>query len=276
MRLDSVDTYARSPASGPLPVAIMICETAFMVTESATLLHQRGFGHVIAIGPGISGIDADAAHISAFPAPVHAIAERTQVLNRLIEAHRGQWVFICFNGEFLFYPFAETRSVSDLIEFMWAERRSSVMTYGIDLYSDQMIGGGMLAHDDAWFDAEGWYGFDRGDGFVDVHGGLGWRYEEYVPVATSRINRPALFLSRPGLTIRDDLWLADDDLNTVACPWHNNPTLALMTTRRARMLLEHPTFKSAVSTLTWPGSVKFGWQSNELVHRGLIEAGQWM
>lgn len=275
MRLETIDEYLGGPATGKGPIAVLLCETKAMAAESASALQQRGFQHIIAAGPGFDGVP-DAEWISAFPAPIHTARDRTATLNRLIEIHAGRWVLVCFNGDFLFYPFAETRSISDLTEFLGSERRTAIMTYGIDLYSDRMISGEQPTRDDSWFDAQAWYGFERGDGLADVYGGLGWRYEEYVPVATSRVNRPALFQARAGLRIGDDLWLDEDVMNTVACPWHNNPTMALMTTRRARMLLEHPNFKSAVTSLIWPKSEKFKWQSEQLVQHGLIEAGQWM
>jgi hypothetical protein len=276
MRLDNADTYLRTPDTGPDPLAIMLCETETLAAETSESLLNRGFGHIIAAGPGFKALAEDAEEISAFPAPIHTPSDRTRLLNLLIAAHPGRWILICFSGDFLFYPFAESRSVGDLIEFLGAERRSCVMSYSIDLYSDQMIADGTFSLDNAWFDAKGWYGFERGEGLADIYGGLGWRYEEYVPVSVSRINRPALFQARAGIRIRDDLWFEDDALNTVACPWHNNPTIALMTTRRARMLLEHPNFRPAVKSFSWPGSEQFQWRSEQLVQHGLIEAGQWM
>ena len=150
------------------------------------------------------------------------------------------------------------------------------MAYAIDLYSDRLIDGGPLDFDDVYFDAEGWYGFDRQTGGVDVYGGLGWRFEEYSPVAMSRVNRPALFAIDAQTALTDDLCLADETLNTVACPWHNNPTMALMSFRRARRMLSHPNFRNAVDTLLWPNSRKFEWSSEQLAGLGLIEAGQWI
>ncbi|MEM7547172.1 MAG: hypothetical protein AAF367_16705 [Pseudomonadota bacterium] len=245
--------------------------------ESSQRLIKQGFSHVVAAGRGITAFgDNPPENVITLSAAVHDPAARAALLNRLIEGHAGQWLMVSFNGDFMFHPFCETRGVKDLIEFLWSERRASAMAYSIDLYSDDMIGAGVPNPDDSWFDRRGWYGFDRGNGLIDVYGGLGWRYEEYAPLSVSRINRPALFRASAGVRIRDDLWFEDDSLNTVACPWHNNPSIALMSFRRTRLVLEHPNFRSAISSLQWPNSERFEWRSGQLISHGLIEAGQWI
>ena len=105
---------------------------------------------------------------------------------------------------------------------------------------------------------------------------LGWRFEEFSPVSMSRVNRPAFFLAEDKTRLRDDLWLEDEEMNTISCPWHNNPTMAVMSFRRARRLLSHPNFRGAISTLMWPNSRRFEWRSDQLSALGLIEAGQWI
>ncbi|MEM7524113.1 MAG: hypothetical protein AAF360_10215, partial [Pseudomonadota bacterium] len=178
-----------------------------MVDATITHLRGRGFGRIIAAGPGAAslGEDADDSDVYAFTAKVHDPAQRAKLLNNLIDAHRGEWLLVCFNGEFFFHPFCDTRSVRDLIEFMWSERRDAVMNYAIDLYNDDMTGEA-FNREMAYFDAEGWYGFERGEKLADVYGGLGWRFEEFTPRDMSRVNRPALFWADPAVPIRGDLW----------------------------------------------------------------------
>lgn len=258
------------------PVAALLCETGSLARRSADHLLECGFGAVLALGPGASSVGDDAPGIICADAAILAPRDRSRTLNRVISALEGRWMLVCFNGDFLYYPFAETRGVQDLIEFQSSERRRAVMGYAIDLYSEAMRDGGEPDLDDAYFDLEGWYGFEASDRQVNIYGGLGWRYEEYMPLALTRINRPALFRADKGVSLDETLWLNDPEMNTVACPWHNNPTIALMSFRRARTLLAHPKFSGGVAALKWRHSVKFEWRAEQLVESGLIEAGQWI
>ena len=271
----TLDQAIRACAGLSGPIAVMICESGTHCDESAAHALGRGFGAVLALGPGAAAM-AETDGTYRVEADVMSDAARTHTLNRVIAGLADKWLLILFNGEYFYYPFAETRSVKDLTEFLWSERRSSIMSYTIDLYNDAMKTGAPPRLDDAYFDAEGWYGFERGDRLADVYGGLGWRFEEYVPLNLSRVNRPAFFLARKGLTIDADLWLSDEEMNTFSCPWHHSPTVALMSFRRARTLLDHPKFSQGVDTLTWPHSRRFTGASEQLVESGLIEAGQWM
>lgn len=274
MRFGSESDYFRARPSGCEPLAVLVCEDDVLAAESAKRLFACGFDDLVAVGAGAPAL-ADRPGCSSFPAETHNPAALARLLNRLISANAGRWMLIAFNGEFLFHPFAETRTAPDLIEFLSSERRASAMAYAIDLYTDAMVAGGRPNLDEAWFDSEGWYGFERGEGVVDVYGGLGWRFEDQTPDTLARINRPALFFARPGLTLRPDLWFDDPEMNTVSCPWHHNPTMALMSFRRTRRILAHPELQD-LKTLIWPKSVRFDWNSDKLVSQGLIEPGQWM
>lgn len=273
----TADQYFRTSAKGAGPVAALICEDGFQTPETVAWLRERGFAEIVAFGPGVERLEGDDSEdLAKFKASVIDPADRTKLLNRLIGRYAGRWMLICFNGEFLFHPFSETRKVVDFIEFLWSERRTSAMTYAIDLYDDEMGAPGAFDLKRTYFDRQGWYGFEREDGLVDVFGGLGWRFEEYVPADLTRINRPALFQADPEVAIGDDLWFEDAVVNSISCPWHNNATLALMSCRRARLLTSHPQFAQTRKSLIWPNSELFQWRSGQLIEHGLIEAGQWI
>ena len=277
MRYNSPEEFIRAAPRSSKPVAICLCEDDFFAHATVMQLFSIGFENVIAAGPGAEAADPnDDKRIAAFPARIAASGARTALLNQLLQTLTGRWTLICFNGEFPFFPFSESRSVVDFADFLRAERRSACAACAIDLYSDNLVAGEAPDLDDVYFDAEGWYGFDRGDRLVDIYGGLGWRFEEFSPVAMSRVNRPAFFHAAEGAKIRDDLWLEDAEANTISCPWHNNPTMAIMSFRRARRLLSHPNFRNAINTLMWPNSRKFEWRSDQLASLGMIEAGQWI
>jgi hypothetical protein len=48
------------------------------------------------------------------------------------------WIYYCLNAEFRFYPFNEHRSEEEIIAFNIEERRNSVMTYVVDLYTGDL------------------------------------------------------------------------------------------------------------------------------------------
>lgn len=275
MRYKSLASYLAVSPRSSRPLGLLICEDRMMVQESADHLFSIGLDEVLAIGPGAEALPEEIPGLHLVSLPVHDPVARAEIVSRVIEASAKRWMLVAFNGEFAFHPFAETRSLPDLTSFLHSEQRATATAYAIDLYSDAMIGGGAPDLKDLWFDAEGWYGFEREGKLVDVYGGIGWRYEEYSPSAMARINRPALFQARRGLKMRPDLWLDDPKMNTISCPWHNNPTLALMSLRRTRRVLAHPGMQGA-KTLLWPQSRRFEWSSEQLFSLGLIEPGQWM
>ncbi|MGB0410070.1 MAG: hypothetical protein ACPGFA_00670 [Pikeienuella sp.] len=278
MLFANIDLFKRAnPAPLRGPLALIICENAFLIRETVDWYTRMGARHVIALG-AVGGHFTDDETVTAIAAEVNVVTERTAAINEVIHAvGPAQWVLLCFNGEFAFFPHLETRCLSDFTDFMSAERRTAVTGYTIDLYSDALgRDEAAFSLDEAYFDTEGWYGFEREGRQIDVYGGLGWRYEEYTPRDMFRINRPTLFIGGPDVDIKDDLWLTEDEANAVSCPWHHNPTMAVMSVRRARALRNHPKFGQGVETFIWPNSERFEWQSEQLVGHGLIEKGQWL
>ena len=59
-----------------------------------------------------------------------------KAVNAVINAVPDIWPYYCYNAEYLFYPFCETRSVGEMIAFNAEERRFTIMTYVVDLYAD--------------------------------------------------------------------------------------------------------------------------------------------
>lgn len=275
MRANTAGDNAIFAREGSDPLALLICEDDIFVSETVDWLFERGFAQVAALGPAAVGLRArPGLHILAAFSVLDPV-RRAAALTRVIGAADGRWILICFNGEFLLHPFSDSRRIRDLTDFLDSERRPSAMAYAIDLYADSMIGGGAPALDEVYFDLDGWYGFEQEGRLVDIRGGLGWRFETHAPPELARINRPALFRARKGLSLDANLWLNDPEMNAIACPWHNNPTVALMSFRRTRRILSHPDLRD-LRTLIWPKSRRFEWSSEQLVHAGVIEAGQWL
>ena len=91
-------------------------------------------------------------------------AAQCEIVNAIIPAALGQWLYYCYNAEFLFHPFNETRNVSEMMTFHAEERRDAMLTYVIDLYAgDLQKHKSGVSIDDAWLDKTGYYALGRPD-----------------------------------------------------------------------------------------------------------------
>ncbi|MFZ7091928.1 hypothetical protein [Primorskyibacter sp. 2E233] len=206
-------------------------------------------------------------------------------VNALIAAAPGQWLYYCYNAEYLFYPFCETRRITELLAFHAEERRDAMLTYVVDLYAGDLNQWPLaVSLDDAYLDRSGYYALARRDAENDDHpkerqldfyGGLRWRYEEHVPQERRKIDRIGLFRAAPGLKLRDDHTFSDEEYNTYACPWHNNLTAAIASFRTAKALKSNPGSTFDIKSFRWHNSMPFEWHSRQLLDLGLMEPGQW-
>ena len=113
---------------------------------------------------------------------------------------RALWMYYCYNAEYLFYPFCETRTVGEMLAFHAEERRDAMLSYVVDLYAGdlQPVPGRGLSGRPRMLDRSGYYALARqGRGeprppqgaAADFFGGLRWRYEEHVPPGAAQ-DRP--------------------------------------------------------------------------------------
>ena len=203
----------------------------------------------------------------------------------MIEALPDLWMFYCYNGEYLFFPFCETRTVRDLLAFHTEERRDAMLTYVIDLYAGDLDRfPNSVSLENAHLDRSGYYALARQDPDnnwhpkerqLDFFGGLRWRFEEHVPWTRRKIDRISLFRSKRGLALRPDFTFTDEEYNTYACPWHNNLTAAVCSFRTAKALKSNPGSRWEIKTFRWRNSTEFRWHSQQLMDLGLMEPGQW-
>jgi hypothetical protein len=277
-----ISSGALRAGSGPL--AVVLVEDA--VEIASTLRHHLalGFQTVLALMPDIFDLPEDLApHVCRVSYDPTVDDGMSQAVNTIIEAARGRWIFYCFNAEYLFFPFCETRSVGEMLAFHAEERRDAMFTYVIDLYADDL---GQfpdaVSLERAHFDRSGYYALLREDRAqvpldrqVDCFGGLRWRFEEHVPPHRRRIDRIALFRAARGLRLGEDHTFNVAEYNTYACPWHNNLTAAVCSFRAAKALRTNPSSSDSIVTFTWRNSQRFEWHSQQLLDLGLIEPGQW-
>ncbi|MEX1662906.1 hypothetical protein AB4874_14805 [Thioclava sp. 15-R06ZXC-3] len=273
------------------PVGIILAEDG--VELESTLRHHIGLGFPVLLVLGSAALDlpddlaGDAkVKIHRIDFDLHRPEALSSAINPILEAMAtGVWGYYCFNGEYLFYPFCETRSITEILNFHGEERRSAMLSYVIDLYAqDLQLHRNGVDKDGALFDRSGYYALARPDPDnhnhpkerqLDFFGGLRWRFEEHIPQARRRIDRIALFRAKPGLKLRANHTFNDEEYNTYSCPWHHNLTCAIASFRVAKALKFNPGSTYDIDRFAWSNSTRFDWSSQQLLDLGLMEPGQW-
>lgn len=268
---------------GTGPIALIFVEDDTEV--AATLRHHiaQGFRHVLALMPPQIALPRDLEQdVWRIDYATHSDDDVPRAVNAVIAAAPGVWLFYCYNAEFLFFPFCETRTIGEMLAFHTEERRDAMLSYVVDLYaSDLDATPNAVSLADAHLDRSGYYALarDGADGpkerQLDFFGGLRWRFEEHVPAAKRKIDRISLFRAKPGLHLRADHTFDDKEYNTFACPWHNNLTAAICSFRTAKALRTNPGSRAQITSFTWHNSTPFEWTSKQLLDLGLMESGQW-
>ena len=203
----------------------------------------------------------------------------------MAESCTDQWLYYCFNAEYLLFPFCETRSIGEMLAFHAEERRSAMLTYVVDLYAENLhenrdavtIEGSMM-------DKAGYYALARPDPEnhdhpkerqLDFYGGLRWRFEEHIPKAKRKIDRISIFRATPGVYLRPDFTFSDEEMKTYSCAWHSNLTASVCSFRAAKAFKTNAGSTYDIKSFKWHNSVPFEWHSRQLMDLGLMEPGQW-
>lgn len=271
-------------AKGPL--ALVFAEDA--VEVDTTLRHhlEAGFAQVALLAPEAIVVPAALeAKIHRIDYDVHADNALVDAVNRVIEAAPGIWLYYCYNAEYLFFPFCETRNIREMLAFHTEERRDAMLSYVVDLYADDLdVFPNAVSLERAHLDKSGYYALGRPDVAnhnhpkerqLDFFGGLRWRFEEHIPVPRRKIDRIAMFRTKPDLKLRGDYTLSDEEYNTYACPWHHNITTAIASFRTAKALRSNAGSRFDIHDFRWHNSTPFEWHSQQLMDLGLMEPGQW-
>ncbi len=267
------------------PVAIVIAEDDAALAETVAHHQNAGFATVILVAPSDlwlpDDIDETVLHITH---PTRGPNITEAIVNPIVDAlPEHTWLYYGYNAEFLFYPFAETRSVAELLRFHSEERRFGMLTYVIDVYASDLIKDeNAVSLQDAMLDRSGYYALARKsnegvdiDRQLNFFGGLRWRFEEHIPEPRRRIDRIAIVRTEKDLTLRDDHTWSVEERNTFSCPWHHNLTAAVVSFRTAKALKSNPASRYEIDTFRWHNSTPFEWHSRQLLDLGLIEPGQW-
>lgn len=264
------------------PYALVLLEDRELVDETISHCKSQGFREVLVFGTAeLLPQEDEGLHL--IEQNMHVGAALTKIVNAIIRAFPGIWMHYCFNAEFLFFPFCETRNIREMLAFHTEERRDAVLSYVVDLYSTDLgKHPNGISVEGAHFDCEGHYALERRDAEgqllleqLDFYGGLRWRFEEHIPLERRRIDRISLFRAARGLELRENHTFNIEEYNTYTCPWHNNITTALCSFRTAKALLSNPQSMNEIGHFWWKHSEPFKWDSIQLMELGLMEPGQW-
>lgn len=283
----SLDSFLKDARHGLErgPVAVILVEDEAEVASTIRHHLDCGFLYVVTLIPDAFDLPNDV--IGQIIRVNHVVSHpeaALEALNKIIAAAPGLWMYYCFNSEYLFYPFCETRTIGEMLAFHVEERRDAMLTYVVDLYADNLHEvPNAVSLERAHLDRTGYYALarkDPGTGHpkerqLDFFGGLRWRYEEHIPEPSRKIDRISLFLTKPGLELRADHTFNDEEYNTYACPWHNNLTAAICSFRTAKALKSNPGSTFDIPTFKWHNTTNFEWHSRQLLDLGLMEPGQW-
>jgi len=288
MKYTSVDQFLTT-AAGVLargPVAIIMAEDEIEV--DTTLRHHiaAGFDPVLLLADDAIDLPAEIeAKILRIRHDVHADGALMTAVNQVIKAAPGVWMYYCFNAEYLFHPFCESRNIREMLAFHTEERREALLSYVVDLYAPDLARHpNAVSLEGAKMDKSGYYALGRPDPSnhnhprerqLDFFGGLRWRFEEHIPAPRRKIDRIALFRAKPGLSLRADFTFNEEEYNTYACPWHHNITTAIVSFRTAKALRTNAGSMFDIHTFQWHNSTEFQWHSQQLMDLGLMEPGQW-
>ncbi|GLQ33737.1 hypothetical protein GCM10007939_00200 [Amylibacter marinus] len=204
------------------------------------------------------------------------------IVNTYIGLFPNTWIHYCFNAEYLYFPFCDTRGIGDFVGFLDEEKRLSAFASTIDLYPESITNTDQdFAPQHAHLDRIGYYSHARRDEFgplprqLDVFGGLRWRFEEHIPWERRRINNASVFKASEGLKLGQNFTFNIPEYETVQCEWHNSPTTCVCSFRAAKYLLNNPESRAQIRSFSWPNSIEFDQSAKQLLELGMMEPGQW-
>lgn len=288
MKYASLDQFLAEakPVLAKGPLALVFAEDAVEVESTIRHHLEAGFVQLALLAPDAIPVAAELeATIHRISYVSHTVEAVVAAVNKVIAAAPGIWLYYCYNAEYLFHPFCETRNIREMLAFHTEERRDAMLSYVVDLYADDLnVFPNAVSLDRAHMDKSGYYALGRPDVAnhnypkerqLDFFGGLRWRFEEHIPVPRRKIDRIALFRTKPGLVLRPDFTLSDEEYNTYACPWHHNITTAIVSFRTAKALRSNAGSRFDIHDFKWHNSTPFDWHSQQLMDLGLMEPGQW-
>lgn len=267
-------------------VAFIFCETDTLIDETIRYFLRRQFAHIcLFITEPEHYRELD--RVTNFKFEFEGWGNIWEVINLAIPRLIGNWLYWGLNGEFLYYPFCESRTINDLSDFMMGERRDVLSGSVIDIYAaDIGENGDGISMVSTHFDKVNYFAtpsdYDEIDFEEDeferikfIYGGLRWRFSQYIPEDQRRIDRVPYFQVDERLNFDENGFTTRPEFYTYKCLHHHNVTGAVMSFHMARYLRHNPITRKNIHNFVWKGSQKFSWNSSQLLRMGFIETGQW-
>ena len=164
MTATTLQTYlaAHRDGLGRGPIAVIFAEDTAEVGSSVAHAVKAGFGPMLVLGSVEVLPQASEQAVVPIIYDVHQKGAVVLAVNRVISAAPGAWIYWGFNAEYLFYPFAESRDVAEMLAFHTEERREAMLTCVVDLYAKDLTAAPSdVARGGAMFDRTGYYALRR-------------------------------------------------------------------------------------------------------------------
>ena len=285
MQTESFDTFdmGRDLADSKGAVAFLFVDDDHWLCETIDHLDHLGFARIYACGSAIAGFSHDCKKLIWLETPQMRNKVAVDILNSKMAELAGRWVYYCFNGEFLHFPFDETRKIDDFTAFLAEERRVTALSTKIDIYPATEISDlKKLEFGQCWLDRVGYYsnvGRDQHNNKIDnalnIQGGFRWRLSEYMPSDSQTLNRNSIFLAQQKLEMLHDFRFASRDYETAHANWHRSPTTVTASIRAYKYLRDHNKAEDIIGKLKYRGSAPYQKRARQFMELGFMEPGQW-
>ncbi len=268
-------------------LALIFCVDHFVVQETIEHHLKIGFDHVILFTPTFNKLIANEKVIQ-FEAEISSRDEAWKIICEHYSKLRRNWIYWGLNGEYLYFPYCETRSIKDLAIFLTEERRNSAFGFIVDAYSrniNQDQHG--ISFDNTGIDTKNYFSLpaefdfledfeeEERKRFIEIHGGLKWRFIEHTSNDNTKVSSTIFFNLHNDFSIDENGLVIDKEYYSHSCAHHKSPTTAVVSFRTVIDLLHNPNSRAAVRNLNWVGTETFNWSSPQLLRLGFIETGQW-
>ena len=100
------------------PIAVVMVEDDVEVDTTLRHHQQAGFKTIVALMPASFELPRDLQHhVIRVDYEMSQEGAMERAINALIPAATGQWIYYCYNAEYLFHPFCETRDIAEMLAF---------------------------------------------------------------------------------------------------------------------------------------------------------------
>ena len=141
MNFSTLKTYLTwAKAHAPKgPFAFIFAQDDIELTHTIAHHIKLGFSQTVVLADiPIARPEDLPAEVAFISRPAKSSSDISQEMNAIITALPQRWIYCGYNGEYLYSPFCETRSIGEIIAFTTEERRKTIPTTVVDLYAGHL------------------------------------------------------------------------------------------------------------------------------------------